>query len=109
MIQPDKIIRSRRKTLSVSVDVFGQVIVRAPLRCGDERIFPSFGKKKPGFPSIDKKRWGQGLNCRRKIWTDIDFCFSEKNVPFVSIPVRESATTKKREKSFCLRKIPAQS
>jgi len=48
MIQPDKIIRSRRKTLSVSVDVFGQVIVRAPLRCGDERIF-SFLREKEAW------------------------------------------------------------
>lgn len=45
MIQPDEIIRSRRRTLSVSVDVFGRVIVRAPLRCGEERILRFAGKE----------------------------------------------------------------
>jgi predicted metal-dependent hydrolase len=45
MIQPDKIIRSNRKTLSVCIDHFGRVTVRAPKRCGEERIF-SFLKEK---------------------------------------------------------------
>lgn len=48
MIQPDEIIRSRRRTLSVSVDVFGRVIVRAPLRCGEERI-SAFLREKEGW------------------------------------------------------------
>lgn len=45
MIRPDQIIRSRRRTLSVSVNPFGQVIVRAPLRCGEERIFSFLSEK----------------------------------------------------------------
>lgn len=48
MTQPDRIIRSRRKTLSVSVDAFGRVIVRAPLRLGEERIF-AFLEEKEGW------------------------------------------------------------
>ena len=39
MIQPDTIIRSARKTLSVSVDSLGKVTVRAPKGCSEERIF----------------------------------------------------------------------
>lgn len=39
MIKPDKIIRSSRKTLSVCIDCFGNVTVRAPMRCSEERIF----------------------------------------------------------------------
>lgn len=45
-IIPDQIIRSRRKTLSVTVDVFGRVIVRAPLRYGEERIFSFLEEKR---------------------------------------------------------------
>ncbi len=48
MIEPDRIVRSRRKTLSISVNAFGQLIVRAPLRCGEERIF-AFLKEKEGW------------------------------------------------------------
>ena len=39
MITPDEIIRSNRKTISVSVDCFSRVTVRAPKRCSEERIF----------------------------------------------------------------------
>lgn len=39
MITPDEIIRSDRKTLSVSVDCFSRITVRAPKRCSEERIF----------------------------------------------------------------------
>ena len=38
MIKPDKIIRSDRKTLSVGIDAFGRITVRAPKRTSDERI-----------------------------------------------------------------------
>ena len=38
MLKPDKIVRSARKTLSVSVDALGKVTVRAPKSCSDERI-----------------------------------------------------------------------
>ena len=48
MIQPDKIIRSNRKTLSVCIDPLGVVTVRAPKRCSDERIF-SFLREKEGW------------------------------------------------------------
>lgn len=45
MIQPDTIIRSKRKTLSVSIDYLGRVTVRAPLRCTKERIFSFLQEK----------------------------------------------------------------
>lgn len=53
MIYPDQIIRSDRKTLSISIDARGRLVVRAPLRYSDERIF-SFLEKKRGW--IDKQR-----------------------------------------------------
>ena len=37
-VVPDKIVRSRRKTVSVCVDALGQVTVRAPLRYSEEKI-----------------------------------------------------------------------
>ena len=45
MIQPDKIIRSARKTLSISIDAFGRLIVRAPKKCTEERIFAFIREK----------------------------------------------------------------
>lgn len=45
MIQPDEIIRSNRKTLSISVDSFGRLTVRAPMHCGQERIFAFLREK----------------------------------------------------------------
>lgn len=45
MIQPDKIIRSDRKTLSVCIDCFGNVTVRAPRRCDTVRIFAFLEQK----------------------------------------------------------------
>ena len=45
MVKPDIVIRSHRKTLSISVDPFGRLIVRAPHKCSEERIF-AFLKEK---------------------------------------------------------------
>ncbi len=42
---PDEIIRSSRKTLSISIDGRGRLIVRAPKRCDDERIFAFLAEK----------------------------------------------------------------
>lgn len=38
-VVPDKIIRSDRKTLTICIDAYNRLIVRAPKKCGDERIF----------------------------------------------------------------------
>ena len=48
MIKPDEIIRSRRKTLAITIDSFGRLIVRAPLHCSEQRIF-SFLAEKEGW------------------------------------------------------------
>lgn len=53
MIQPDEIIRSHRKTLSICVDAHGRLIVRAPKRCDEKRIF-AFIEQKEGW--IRKKQ-----------------------------------------------------
>lgn len=45
MVYPDKIIRSKRKSLSISVDAFGRLIVRAPQACSEERIFAFLSQK----------------------------------------------------------------
>ncbi len=45
MIRPDKIIRSKRKTLAVVIDHFGKVTVRAPLGCDEKRIFAFLQEK----------------------------------------------------------------
>ena len=38
MVIPDKIIRSRRKTVALQIDESGRLIVRTPLVCSDKRI-----------------------------------------------------------------------
>ena len=45
MLNPDVIIRSKRKTLSISIDPFGRLIVRAPYKCSEERIFAFLREK----------------------------------------------------------------
>ncbi len=51
--QPDEIIRSKRKTLALSIDGQGRLIVRAPWRYAEEKIF-AFIKEKEGW--IKKKQ-----------------------------------------------------
>ena len=45
MIKPDQIIRSRRKSIAITVNEQGQLIVRAPLRCDEARILAFVEKK----------------------------------------------------------------
>ena len=62
MIRPDEIIRSNRKTLSVCIDCFGKLTVRAPRRCTDERIF-AFLQEKEGWILCQKsKTQGAGID-----------------------------------------------
>lgn len=61
MILPDKIIRSRRRTLSISIDPFGRLIVRAPLRCGEERICAFLREKESWIVRQKEKTKGAGL------------------------------------------------
>lgn len=44
-ILPDKIIRSKRKTVSLTVDSSGRLIVRAPLQCSEARILAFIEQK----------------------------------------------------------------
>ncbi len=61
MMQPNEIIRSNRKTLSVSIDHFGRVTVRAPKRCGDERIFRFLQEKEEWINRHVEQRKGAGM------------------------------------------------
>ena len=60
MIKPDQIIRSNRKTLSLSVDIFGRLIVRAPKRYSDERIFAFIRQKENWIIRQKTKMQGAG-------------------------------------------------
>lgn len=62
MIQPDKIVRSNRKTLAISVDAFGRLIVRAPKRCSEERIFAFLREKEGWILRQQSKRQGAGTH-----------------------------------------------
>ena len=61
MIQPDEIIRSNRKTLSICIDPFGRLIVRAPKRCGQERIFAFLQAKEDWILRKKSERQGAGI------------------------------------------------
>ncbi len=62
MIQPDEIIRSNRKTLSISVDAYARLIVRAPKRCGQERIFAFLREKESWILKKQAERKGVGMS-----------------------------------------------
>lgn len=56
MIAPDRIVRSRRKTLALSFDALGRLTVKAPLRCSEERI-SAFVREKQGWLEKHKSRF----------------------------------------------------
>ena len=62
MIQPDTIIRSNRKTLSISVDTFGRLIVRAPKKYSEERIFAFLSEKEKWILRKQAERKGAGMD-----------------------------------------------
>ena len=61
MIQPDEIIRSSRKTLSLTIDPFGRLIVRAPRSCKEERIFKFIQEKERWILRKKSERQGAGM------------------------------------------------
>lgn len=61
MVIPDQIIRSNRKTLSVSISCLGQITVRAPMRCSEERIFAFLQEKERWIVRQKSKMKGAGI------------------------------------------------
>ena len=61
MILPDKIIRSKRKTLSLCVKSTGEVIVRAPLKISEEKIHAFVQEKQGWLESQKRKRERAGV------------------------------------------------
>ena len=62
MITPDEIIRSNRKTLSVCINCFGKLTVRAPRRCTEERIFAFLQEKERWILRQKAKTSGAGID-----------------------------------------------
>lgn len=62
MVYPDEIIRSDRKTLAISIDPFGRLIVRAPKRCGEERIFAFIKEKESWILRKKAEMTGAGVD-----------------------------------------------
>lgn len=61
MITPYKIIRSNRKTLSVCVDCFSRVTVRAPKHCDEGRIFAFLEEKQDWILAQQEKMERAGM------------------------------------------------
>ena len=66
MVNPDEIIRSDRKTLSLVIDPFGRLIVRAPKRCGNERIFAFIKEKEDWILRKKSEMTGAGIELPRE-------------------------------------------
>ncbi len=82
---PDEILRSSRKTLSISIDGRGRLIVRAPKRYAEERIF-AFLQEKEGW--IRKKQAEQASGAIPLPPTDLEgYAF-----PLLGAPTRISLT-----------------
>ncbi len=62
MLQPDEIIHSKRKTLSISVDAHARLIVRAPLRCTAAQISAFLSEKEGWILRKQAERKGAGIN-----------------------------------------------
>ncbi len=96
MVIPDKIIYSNRKSIAVCIDHFGKVIVRAPKRVDEKRIF-AFLEEKQAW--INKKKTEKenllaplpnenldgyvflllGKDCRIRLYEGARVCFDGEN------------------------------
>ena len=61
MIQPDEIIRTRRKTLAITIDSFGRLVVRAPIHCSEARIFAFIQAKEGWILRKQAEKKGAGI------------------------------------------------
>lgn len=61
MVIPDKIIRSRRKTVALQIDECGRLIVRTPLVCSDKRV-ADFIRAKEKWIVAKKAEAKQGMS-----------------------------------------------
>ena len=79
MIQPDEIIRSHRKTLAISIDPFGRLIVRAPKSCSEERIFAFLLKKERWILQKKSQTAGAGMRLPPEDLHGYEFMLLGKN------------------------------
>ena len=61
MIVPDKTVRSKRKTLAVSIDGFGEVTVHAPLKLSQDKIDAFLLEKEAWIRSKQAQRRATGI------------------------------------------------
>ncbi len=61
MIQPDNVIYSKRKTLSISIDAFGRLTVRAPRQYSQARIEVFLQEKEDWILRKKAERTGAGI------------------------------------------------
>lgn len=73
MFQPDEIIRSNRKTISVCITPLGKITVRAPLRCNEERIFAFLREKEGWIAKHLRKTIGAGTRIPTENLDDFSF------------------------------------
>ena len=96
MVIPDKIIYSNRKSIAVCIDNLGKVIVRAPKRVDEKRIFAFLAEKQtwiskkkaerenllPALPDENLDGYTfllLGKNCRISLYEGTRICFDGDN------------------------------
>ena len=97
-------MRSRRRTLSLSVDAFGKLTVRAPLSCADEYI-AAFLREKSAWIRRQKERAGHsGVRLPGEELDGYRFLLMGRECVCAFMRGRASASTTGRGRYFCLRK-----
>lgn len=85
MITPHEIIRSKRKTLSISIDPFGRLTVRAPMRCEQERIDSFLREKEAWILRKQAERRGTGIELPPEDLDGYEFLILGKRCKIVCI------------------------
>lgn len=89
MVRPDVIIRSRRKTLSISIDSFGRLIVRAPYDCSEERIFAFLNEKERWILQKQFEKAGAGMRLPPEDLDGYEFMLLGKNCRITLVKKRK--------------------
>jgi len=89
MLNPANIVRSKRKTLALYVDPMGQLVVKAPLKLSNERIF-AFVKSKEEWIRQRQRQNSQNSYVNKSVMTYQSFYFLGSEL----VPVISSKQTK---------------
>jgi len=89
MLDPQNIYRSKRKTLAIFIDPNGTLIVKAPLKLADHKIY-EFVKSKRDWIAARQQKIAENSYINRSVVSYNTFMFMGRElVPVISTKVRE--------------------